>query len=492
MKANLPTRYFCGIAFLLTIATLLRLYKLNSQLWLDEISALIGSIRRPLLNIVTQWPESSSHVFFEFLASISRSLLGESPFAIRLPAALFGIAGIAALYMLATQLFSQRHALFIASLMAVSYHHVFISQNARGYSALIFFYLVASYFFLQFYQTKSISIRNGSIYIITIVLVTYSVPFGSFIPAAHFLLAFFSYLLNRNQVRTFPPFPISRFVCLIFVAGTITTLLYLPFITNMLSHAQMNLNSKAEGPRLGVWLFIELIQGLSNAFFGVSGLIIAFIIGVIGLIVWYKSNAISVFVLALPLILQASVFIFLGFGIHPRYFAIALPCVFLAGGHTLAVFTQQIIKYFAISEIKQEFCVALCLTAIIFVSALPLNRYYKFPKQDFEGAIKYVEKLAAIDHIKVGVLYAGTALTYYHNADFIKVDSQNKLLELESKTNQIWLVTTLEQIGSVAEPELLQYIKHNYKLVETLPGTIGDGDIRIYTKKNTNQPSASY
>ena len=128
---------------LTAVAAPLRLYKLESQLWLDEIAALTGGYRRPILEILTTFPGYFPHPLYELLGRVSLVLNGESALSIRLPAALFGIAGVLMFYKLARRLFSPGEA-FVATLMiAVSYHHIYYSQYARGYTSYLFFFLAA-------------------------------------------------------------------------------------------------------------------------------------------------------------------------------------------------------------------------------------------------------------------------------------------------------------------------------------------------------------
>ena len=80
---------------------------------------------------------------------IAGAIFGDGPAALRLPAVLFGVASIAALYLFARRVTTVREALVAAALMTVSYHHIWFSQNARGYSALLFWTLVSSWLFAR-------------------------------------------------------------------------------------------------------------------------------------------------------------------------------------------------------------------------------------------------------------------------------------------------------------------------------------------------------
>ena len=297
--------------FVVILASVLRAYQLDSQMWLDEFSAILQTIRRPWLEIVTVWPGSATHVLYEVLANWSSSLLGESSLSVRLPAAIFGVAGVAVLGKLGSRIYTVKSGLFIAALMAVSYNHLFFSQNARGYTALIFFFLWSSYLFLRIVDSGRIEKKTGIIYCLATVLTCYCQPFGVFIPASHFAIAVALVALSgRNKQPA--SFPIKQFTYWMVGAGIVTFLLYAPFIEGMLGHARMNINTPAEGPRFDVGLLLEIVEGLSAAFFGYVGLAIATLAGAIGVVIWFRSHAVSFFVLTLPLVMQAIVFFIMG------------------------------------------------------------------------------------------------------------------------------------------------------------------------------------
>ena len=134
---------------LLFLAVVLRFIGLNQDLWLDEIATLTLYARLPFLQNFIAFNSANQHMLYSALASLSLSLFGESAWAVRLPAALFGVGGVAALYYLARVLTSEHEAVWATALLAVAYHHIWFSQNARGWSGLLFFALLGSGLFLR-------------------------------------------------------------------------------------------------------------------------------------------------------------------------------------------------------------------------------------------------------------------------------------------------------------------------------------------------------
>jgi uncharacterized membrane protein len=467
---------------IILIAAGLRVYGLGSQLWLDEIAAVSNSIRRPAIEIATQWPGPASHVLVELLAHWSIAIFGETPFFVRLPAALFGIAGVAAVYALARQIFARGPALLAAGLLAVSYHHVFFSQDARGYTALILFFAVSSRLFLRFATGNDIPTLSGLGYTASTTLAAYAHPFGVFIPAAHFLIALFVSAGARTRAEA-GSFPLIRYLLFLSAAGLLIVILYAPLLEPMLSLARMNATTEAEGPRLGFGFLLEVFEGLRAAFFGPVGVAAAGLVGLAGLVAWWRRDRLSVWVLVLPIALQAAAFGALGFGIHPRYFAIALPLVFIVGAYVVFRAVEWALRAAATPDATRRLATGALLCGLVLISAYPLLRYYQIPKQDFRGALEIIAREAAPDAVKIGIQSAGSVMNQYYAADYLRVDTLEELTAQEGG-RPVWLVTSLERILKISQPDLYEHIKRNYDLVHGLPGTVGNGTVWIYKRRS--------
>ncbi len=120
------------------LALVLRLWNLNSDLWLDEVLTLLDFVRYPVGHIVTSFPSQNQHMLFSLLAKLTTTVFGESAWALRLPSVVFGIGSIWAFFYLGRKLLGQKEALLGCALLTVSYHHIWFSQNARGYMGFYF------------------------------------------------------------------------------------------------------------------------------------------------------------------------------------------------------------------------------------------------------------------------------------------------------------------------------------------------------------------
>ena len=86
---------------------------------------------------------------------------GENNFAFRFPSALLGLASIYLLYRIGRELYSKNAGLLAALLMAITVNHVFISRTGLQESYVIFFILLASYFFIKSLRQENYLIWTG-------------------------------------------------------------------------------------------------------------------------------------------------------------------------------------------------------------------------------------------------------------------------------------------------------------------------------------------
>ena len=102
----------------------LRVIGLDSQLWYDEIYELVVSSRLPLREILTTYLGDIQHPLNSVLVHLSIVALGETPWTVRLPAVIFGIASIPLLFLVGRAVATTREGLLSAAFLAFSYHHV--------------------------------------------------------------------------------------------------------------------------------------------------------------------------------------------------------------------------------------------------------------------------------------------------------------------------------------------------------------------------------
>ncbi len=159
--ADLPTRTTAptrdvthSSTILLALVTLagawLRLSHLGSKsLWLDE-GATVALARASWQHFAWVWWYGEANlqtVYFLLMRAWIHGGLSEAW--LRLPSALFGIASVPVMYVVARRFVPAGAALASAALLAFSPAHVYYSHEARSYTLTIFLVLLASYFFVR-------------------------------------------------------------------------------------------------------------------------------------------------------------------------------------------------------------------------------------------------------------------------------------------------------------------------------------------------------
>src|SRR3989338_5973901 len=91
----------------------------------------------------------------------SMRIFGESNFGFRLPSALFGVGSVYLLYLIGSLLYTRSVGVFSALLLAVTVNHVYISRIGLQESQLIFFMLVAIYYFINSLEHGRYRIYTG-------------------------------------------------------------------------------------------------------------------------------------------------------------------------------------------------------------------------------------------------------------------------------------------------------------------------------------------
>ncbi|MEZ5396141.1 MAG: glycosyltransferase family 39 protein [Bryobacterales bacterium] len=132
------------LGFIILAGVVIRLIHLGAPMRYDEAYTFNSYVSQSLPRIlVDYWP--NNHVLHSILSHLSTMLLGDAPWAIRLPAFLAGVLLIPAIYLLLARFASAEAALVAAGLTAASPPLVAYSVNARGYTlvALLFLGLAA-------------------------------------------------------------------------------------------------------------------------------------------------------------------------------------------------------------------------------------------------------------------------------------------------------------------------------------------------------------
>jgi uncharacterized membrane protein len=133
---SLTRKELLQLAVLLVLAFAVRSYHLgDASLWIDEV-ATIKWADIPILDWSARSREPTPPLYYSFMQLVL--YLGHSEFMLRLPSVLFGTATIAIIFLAARQIGGSPAAFSASLILALSFHNIEYSQEARAYALLGF------------------------------------------------------------------------------------------------------------------------------------------------------------------------------------------------------------------------------------------------------------------------------------------------------------------------------------------------------------------
>jgi mannosyltransferase len=469
----------------------LRIHGLNSDLWIDEITTVFDYLNVSTFHIVVSYTASNNHLLNTLLVQGMVHAAGMKEWAIRLPAVLCGIASIPAIYYLARTALGRRESVWAAFLLAVSYHHIFFSQNARGYSALLLWGILGTAFFLR--GLTSTQLRYWVFYVLAMFLGVATILYSLFIVAGHGLAFLAACWIQRRQRRPVGPLAV-RAVTAWALLGLVSFHLYASSLPQVYVYMQNVYRSPSGGyAPLSFEYVREMLRGLSVGLGGTIGVLAALAIGGLGFVTFFRRHALFCLTLILPLIVTASFVLLLNLIVLPRSFLWGLPvaCIFAAA--TAAGLRQVAGTSGRVRGERWRRLIDQSPTAIvgvlILLSAASLPTYYRIPKQPNRASLAWVvaqkkpdDPVVAIYLAEWGVRFYGPRVGLRENESFWAIRSENALQDFENKhpTKTIWLLTTLPRALHLTYPALERHIADRYRCEKTFPATIGGGEISAW------------
>jgi len=497
-EATHPGNCLWFLIAITALAFFLRVLRINSDLWLDEITPILNYGPMSILQVIGAYLSSNNHLLNTLLVKLTVTWFGETEWAIRLPAVIFGTASIPAIYWVARLLRLSRWAsLSAALLLAVSYHHIFFSQNARGYAGYLLFSLLASGLLVKGLQEDRG--RIWGLYILTMFLNLASLLNSGFVFASHVLVGgVWSYRVHRSGTS---PAPLLRRLAAIFV---VTAFLAFQLYAIALPQIYVFLTTSYIGPASGYAPFSgeflrELLRGISAGFrtgllFGAVPLLL--LTGA-GLVMLFRRQWSLTTALTMPVVLTAVFLIAQGLTFIPRFFLLALPLTILGVAQGIYTFAEVVgSKLGRTTDVFVSRFAAALVLVVIGVSLASLPDYYSVPKQPYRASIQYLQSerkaseiVIVIDIAEKGYRFYGTRYGLREDKDTFFVRSVEALDNALSSHNKkrSFLVTTFHRSLRIRNPDLIARIEKDWTRARTFPATIGDGQITVW--KSNIQPN---
>lgn len=474
------------------LAAALRLIHLDSDLWLDEITTVLDYRGMSPFHLLTAYTSSNNHLLNTLLIKASIGSLGLSEVAIRLPAVVFGILGVPAQYLLARIALRGREAMVAAFLLAVSYHHLFFSQNGRGYTAYFLWTSLATYFFLRLLTRNEK--RDWALYVVTMFLCLASVLYGWLVLAGHGAVLLGVWIWQAGKHR-----PVAALVKRLLGAQALVGLLgfhlnasIIPQVWSYVSHVYTTQTTGYSA--FSVEFYSELKRGIVAGFgpFLMVGILAgAAVLATFGYCLIRRP--IYWLTLISPLVVTGCVLLGGGLQFSPRFFLWALPVAFIgipvaaeALGSKLTTETNR--PRGALRSLGENTSL---LAALGFglLSAASYPYYYTTPKQPTRASLEWVvDQMSPGDTLVTAYLaewgprFYAPSMGLEEGRSFLVARSLETLVTIEEERSDhpLFLLTTFHRAVSRDRTDLWEHILENYREIKTFPATIGNGEVTVW------------
>ena len=446
----------------------------GEQLWFDEIETLVDSVRQPLVAIVTHFPSNNNHVLYSVLANLSISAFGEHPWVVRLPAILFGVASIPLLYGLGKAVTGRFEAASAALLMALSYHHVWYSQNARGYTILLCVGLLSTQLALKGLRDRKaapwlafgVVAALGAYTHLTMILATIGM---AAIIVLHLVATRRGFKL---QDWTLPALGFAT-------AALVTVALYAPLLGDVQAFfGDTSQGVKAASP---LWALAELARGLQVGYATGAVVAVAAAVFLVGCWSYLRQSPTILALFLAPGILVFATSALMQRPTFPRFFFFMAGFILLIvvrGALTITEFIRARLGGFG--EVLRPWAPLAAVASMVLASVVILPRNYGGPKQDFAGALRYIDARAGPTDL---VTTAGGGTTYvygaYYGRPWKRLTGAPELKAARAAHPNVWVVRTFERYVRKDEGPLFAALETTCDPAVTFPGTLADGDVFV-------------
>jgi mannosyltransferase len=462
----------------LAVGAALRFYALGEGLWHDEVRALVIYARAPFAEILTTFDSQNQHLLYSLLAHGALSVVGDEVVALRLPAALFGLASLWATYWLGSIVASRREGLLAAALLTASYHHVWFSQNARGYTGLLFFALLSTALLVRLLRSdRADGWRPVVLYAVVSALAVYTHTGAVFVTAGHFVVWGWLAIRARAQGRRlgWPAWlPIFGFA----LATTLTIQLYAPVLPQLLQTSlRPTLGGVAVDWKHPLWFLREMVGGMAR---GIPGGFVtvgaALAIGAAGVVSYLRRSPAVLALMLLPALLTAAAMIATDHNLWPRLF-------FFCAGFAALLAVRGVMALASVAVGTRGPALATAVLVLGAAASLTTVPRAWGPKQDFESALAFVESRRAPGDAVVALDMARFTFRRHLGRDWPAAETVESLAAIEAQHPRTWVVYTFPARLEATQPALLQYVRNNYSRAARFTGTVGGGAVIVMVRE---------
>ena len=478
---------------LTAVGALIRSWGLGGSLWLDELYTQGMASRNTWIETLANFRTTNNHIVHTLLTKVWIGIFGNHEWVVRITAYVFGVAGIYATYGLARRIASREAAVWASALCAVAYHHVMFSQNARGYTAQLFFFTLACGYLHD--AVRMGRTRDWIRFVLSSWVSLWFVFLVGFTFVAHGLVAFAWILVRSIRGRSSPAHLVR---CVFAFAGL--ALLSFQFYALMVPSIVQVL-AEDYGADTGVGLHILGVNFLRDfaAGFGLT-LPQAFLVGslaaAVGCVVGVgvvRRYSLMLMLMVSPSLVIVAFALQSGLDVYPRFFLSLMIGFFVVLAEVGSRFGKAWARPWLVGRHPLWDGWPLIAVLLLFLAVLP--RVVGVPKQPFSGALDWTwdqvrdepssgPQIYCLGYTWAGCTYYAPRLGVPDETIIFGPSSEEVTRARLDRAPEIFALTTLRRLMAREKPELFEELRTEWKPVRRFKGSIGDGDVVVWRPKD--------
>ncbi|NOD90944.1 MULTISPECIES: glycosyltransferase family 39 protein [unclassified Ruegeria] len=472
------------LLLILLIAAVLRTAGLNAPLWYDEIWTVDTHVRLPWGDMMREY-SMNHHYFFSMKAKLMSQIFGDQAWAYRFPAVLFGVGTVAAIWWLARDVAGSGIAHVSALLVALSYHQVWFSQNARGYTELAFWSTLGLIFFLRGMRTPTL--RLWIAFACTAAAAVFTHLTGAFFFVALGLVWLISLVTGFGRgplTRTWVLQPLIA----VALASVLVLLAYLPILSSIAGTMGEISASSAVDPmqeyQNPLWTVLEGVRtavgstGALTLIVAIGGLVVI-ALGAVGA---HSTQPLFFLCIVAHIAVTLAVLLALDMRVWPRFFFVDIAPVIVLAVIGCWYGAGVVARVIGQSGLERPLF-AIGVVAMLALSVFLVQRNYVAPKQDLAGAFELVEQTRGPSERIYAINPGGPIFKSHFNADWTTIADPQGYARAMAQPGPVIIVILFPSRMFRAIPELAQDAEGSLEFVHEFAGTLGDGEVLVYRRK---------
>jgi hypothetical protein len=278
-----------------------------------------------------------------------------------------------------------------------------------------------------------------------------------------------------------------RLVWVGFFTGVLSILFYSFILPQMVTYyLTVDRTTAAVGWTNPLALLAQVAQGLAAGFLGLGALVLGLIV-LLGLVSYWKQSWLVVGMLVLPAGFNVLAVFAMRVGTYPRHFLYMLPLALIIA--VRGAFSAVDLTGLALERLKiggkslihplKQYGAPVLLALVLAASLVSLIPYYQTPKQDYRGALAFVEQNQGPVDVVSAVGLAAPSYRALYGPHLAFPETAEALAALERDDGSVWVIFTFPRDMRIRFGELFDYIQEHYERQAVFPGTVGDGDIYV-------------